>query len=264
MGPSKPTTVRMGAVLALLLVAVLLVWALRGTALRQRPSARRASEQGSGGRVTDSTADVAEITPGEQRFLLGLARDSLDQVVRHGRLPPVPSAGVPDWMRKPSGCFVTLEKAGQLRGCIGHIQPQEPLVEAVIHNARSAALRDPRFARVTVEELDQIEVEVSVLTVPRPLSFDSPDDLVAKLRPHEDGVVLSVGARHATFLPQVWEKLPEKEVFLQHLSNKAGLGPTGWTSPQAQVSTYQVRAFKESDHPEHRSSPNQPPPTREQ
>jgi AMMECR1 domain-containing protein len=76
-------------------------------------------------------------------------------------------------------------------------------------------------------------------------------------------VVLSVGSRRATFLPQVWEKLPEKAVFLQHLSNKAGLGPTGWTNPEAQVSIYRVRAFKETDHPQPKSSPSQAPPTRE-
>ena len=150
-------------------------------------------------------------------------------------------------LRRQSGCFVTLEIDDRLRGCIGHIIPREPLYEAVVHNARNAATRDMRFSPVTPEELDRIEVEVSVLTVPEPLAFDSPEQLLSSLEPHRDGLVLSVGLRRATFLPQVWEKLPDKRTFLQHLSTKAGLGPDGWRSPEATVSVYHVEAFTESE-----------------
>jgi len=149
---------------------------------------------------------------------------------------------------EPKGCFVTLKKNGQLRGCIGHILPQEPLYRAVMDNARSAATRDTRFPRpVQPEELEEIEIEVSVLTVPQRLEFDTPDDLLNKLRPRVDGVVLRIGRRQSTYLPQVWEDLPEKETFLGHLSAKAGLPPGAWQTPETAVWTYQAEAFKESE-----------------
>jgi AmmeMemoRadiSam system protein A len=185
-------------------------------------------------------------TPEDRRALLGLARRSLEMVVREGRTPAVP-AGIPAHLNEQKGCFVTLTKGGQLRGCIGHIFPEEPLIEAVIHNARSAATRDSRFSPVTADELPGIEVEVSVLSVPRPIDFSSPEDLLSQLRPHHDGVVLSVGSRRATFLPQVWEQLPTGEAFLDHLAAKAGLTPAAWRQPGTRIMTYHVEAFHESD-----------------
>ena len=187
------------------------------------------------------------LTRPEQRALLGLARRTLEEVVRHGRLPEVDAAEFSARLQQRSGCFVTLEIAGQLRGCIGHIIPREPLFEAVRENARNAALRDTRFSPVTVEELSRIEVEVSVLTVPQPLDYDSPSDLLKQLRPHRDGVVLTNGLHRATFLPQVWEKLPQPVGFLEQLSRKAGLPADGWRESGTSVSTYEVEAFTESD-----------------
>lgn len=147
-----------------------------------------------------------------------------------------------------SGCFVTLTKNGQLRGCVGHIVPQEPLYMAVIDNARSAALRDVRFRPVRKEELKDIEVEVSVLTPPEPLAFRDPEDLLAKLQPHKDGVVLDIHGASATFLPQVWEQIPDKTDFLRRLSMKAGCEPDAWRSPGVKVQIYHVQAFKESEN----------------
>jgi AmmeMemoRadiSam system protein A len=197
--------------------------------------------------VTEQAQSQPTVSPEDRQQLIRLARQTIEEVVRLGRQPEVDPSGLSSRLREKTGCFVTLEIAGQLRGCIGHIVPREPLYQAVIDNARSAATRDMRFSPVTVEERPRIEVEVSVLTVPVPLAFESPEDLLQKLRPHHDGVVLSVGARRATFLPQVWEKLSAKEVFLQHLSTKAGLGPDGWRSPEAKVDIYHVEAFKESE-----------------
>ena len=116
-------------------------------------------------------------------------------------------------------------------------------------NARNAAVEDPRFRDdpILPDELPEIEIEISVLTVPEPLDFDSPDDLLNKLRPDVDGVVLRMGRRQSTFLPQVWEELPDKELFLAHLSAKAGLPASGWRSQGTAVLTYQVEAFKESE-----------------
>ena len=153
---------------------------------------------------------------------------------------------VPEKLKEKRACFVTLTIEGDLRGCIGHILPQEALYKAVIDNARSAALHDPRFRPVGPSELARIHVEISVLTVPAPLKFRSPEELLAKLRPHVDGVVLQVGRGQATYLPQVWEQLPEKESFMSHLAEKAGLAADAWRSPAATVLVYQVEAFEEA------------------
>lgn len=183
----------------------------------------------------------------DKEFLLRLARQTIEKVVRTGGMPEISPAGLSSNLTEPKGCFVTLKKNGELRGCIGHIRPQEPLYRAVMDNARSAALEDPRFRPVQPEELASIEIEISVLTVPQMLPFSSPEDLLRKLRPHVDGVVLTIGRRQATFLPQVWEQLPDKETFLAHLTAKAGLPPAAWRDPLTQVLTYQVEAFRESE-----------------
>lgn len=188
--------------------------------------------------------------------LLALARQALVAAVRSGQLPEVDLTKYPARLVSPRACFVTLTEKGQLRGCIGHIFPREPLVKAVVHNAAAAALRDPRFKPVTPEELDAIRIELSILTLPQPLRHQSPEDLLAKLRPGIDGVVLRVGNRQATYLPQVWEQLPDKEAFLSHLAEKADLAPADWKNPQAVVLTYQVQKFEEPE-PEPKPKPKQ-------
>ena len=186
--------------------------------------------------------ETRAITDHEGRVLLDLAAGALREAAA-GKRPSVDDARLPDALRQKRACFVTLTKGGELRGCIGSIFPQEPLCRAVIAKARSAATEDPRFPPVAPGEVDEIDVEVSVLTVPRRLEYDSPDDLPGKLRPHIDGVVLRVGTKQATYLPQVWEKLPQAEAFLRQLAQKAGLPPDGWKDPEAVVLTYQVQAF---------------------
>jgi AmmeMemoRadiSam system protein A len=114
-------------------------------------------------------------------------------------------------------------------------------------NAVSAAMRDTRFLPVRPEELPQIEVEISVLTTPAPLAFSSPEDLLAKLHPHQDGVVLQVEGRGATYLPQVWEQIPDKVQFLNSLAQKAGCAPDAWRKPGTQVHIYHVESFSESE-----------------
>jgi len=249
MDATKPSSsIRTGATVLLLIVLILIViWFIRGGTNRPRSGTLAGAEPDPGGVVKDNSAHEAGVSPEDKRYLLELARRTLEEVVRHGREPDVEVADVSQRLRQPSGAFVTLEKHGQLRGCIGHIQPREPLYRAVIDNAHNAALRDTRFSPVTADELSSIEVEVSVLTVPQRLEFSSPEDLLEKLTPHQDGVVLTVGFRRSTFLPQVWEKLPDKTQFLQHLSTKAGLPPSGWRDPQAVVTTYRVIAFEESE-----------------
>jgi len=183
----------------------------------------------------------------ERRFLLELARKTVREVVATGRLPAVDPAPLASKFTTKKGCFVTLTERGALRGCIGHIVAQEPLVQAVVDNARNAALRDPRFSPVTAEEVAQLEIEISVLTEPLPLFFNSPKDLLQKLQPGKDGVVLQIGGRSATYLPQVWEQLPDKVEFLNSLAEKAGCAASDWRGSGVTVSIYHVESFKESD-----------------
>ena len=183
----------------------------------------------------------------ERRAMLELARRTLTEVVASNRVPAVDVAAFPASLREKKGCFVTLTEGGQLRGCIGHILPQAPLCRAVAENAFNAAMRDTRFTPVKPDELDRIDIEISVLTVPQPLEFKSPEELLARLVPYRDGVVLQLGGSGATYLPQVWEQIPDKEAFLSHLSEKAGCPPEQWRGPGTKVSTYRVEAFKEKE-----------------
>lgn len=199
-------------------------------------------------------AAIAFFGPEEQRFnrderkqLIGLARQTLTEVVTTGKFPKVDETKFPKKFLENSGCFVTLTKGGQLRGCIGHIIAQEPLYKAIMDNAKSAALNDHRFPQVTAGELKEIEIEVSVLTAPQPLAFTSPDDLLAKLQPHKDGVVLQLQGRGSTYLPQVWSQLPDKVMFLNTLAEKAGCAADAWRQPGTQVFIYHVEAFHESE-----------------
>jgi AmmeMemoRadiSam system protein B/AmmeMemoRadiSam system protein A len=185
--------------------------------------------------------------PTERTQLLELARRALKEAVAPGRSPVADTNNWPAKFRESRGCFVTLTEAGALRGCIGHIFPQESLYRAIQDNARSAALEDPRFRPVQPGELNQLEIEISVLTEPKPLPFTSPEDLLAKLQPGKDGVVLKLDGRGATYLPQVWEQLPDKVEFLNHLSEKGGGAPGDWRKPGTSVLIYHVEAFKESE-----------------
>jgi AmmeMemoRadiSam system protein A len=185
------------------------------------------------------------LTAAERKFLLDLARKTLVSVTAGGSLPEVAAKDVHPKLTEKKACFVTLTKDGALRGCIGHLMAIEPLRQAVAENARNAALRDPRFPPVEPGELDHIKIEISVLTDPQPLSFSSPDDLLSKLHPNEDGVLLHIGPSTATFLPQVWAQLPDKVKFLEQLSQKAGCERSAWRGKDVSVSIYHVECFEE-------------------
>ncbi|MGD0016136.1 MAG: AmmeMemoRadiSam system protein B [Verrucomicrobiia bacterium] len=199
-------------------------------------------------------AAIAFYTPRQQSFttperklLLDLARRTLREVVTNGKQPDVANDAFPAKFTEKKGCFVTLTERGELRGCIGHIVPQEALYKAIMDTAQSAALYDYRFSPVQPGELGKIEIEISVLTVPEPLTFSSPDDLLNKLQPNRDGVLLQIGRRSATYLPQVWEQIPDKVHFMDSLAKKAGCAPDAWRSPDTKVQIYHVEAFKESE-----------------
>jgi len=143
------------------------------------------------------------------------------------------------------GTFITLKKGGNLRGCIGNLTASDTLIKGVKQNALNAAFHDPRFPELTAEEMEEVEIEVSILNEPRPLEYSDGDDLISKLRVDVDGVILRKGYHSATFLPQVWEQLPQPEDFLSHLCMKAGLSADAWKNEKLEVSTYQVQYFEE-------------------
>ncbi|MBU0988264.1 MAG: AmmeMemoRadiSam system protein A [Proteobacteria bacterium] len=145
------------------------------------------------------------------------------------------------------GTFVTLTINGQLRGCIGSLAATESLLEGVRHNAINAAFHDPRFPELSAAELAKTDIEVSILTEPQPLAYKDKSDLLAKLRPGVDGVILRQGSASATFLPQVWEQLPQPEKFLSHLCLKAGLPSDTWQKGRLEILTYQVQYFEEEN-----------------
>ena len=180
----------------------------------------------------------------ERRYLLDLARESVRCAAEDRDLPPIDEHAVPEGLRRDGASFVTLNKDGQLRGCIGTLEAWRPLVFDVQQNAVGAALRDPRFPPVRPEELDDLTVEISVLSLPEPVDYDDAADLLDKLRPGVDGVVIDDGWHRATFLPQVWEKLPDKPQFLQRLCLKAGLPPDAYAGGELDVWTYQVEKLK--------------------
>lgn len=250
-----------GPILALMHVARMKGWKAKSldyrnsgdTAARDRSSVVGYSAIGffaSGKPEEPAMKPSHDFTPEEQDLLLDLARKTIEEAVRRGEFPEVDPASLPKKFSEPGACFVTLTRKGRLRGCIGHIFARMPLYKAVLDNAMSAALRDTRFNSVEKHEIDGIEIEVSVLTRPVPLEFTSPEDLLRKLRPNVDGVVLQVGENRSTYLPQVWEKIPTRKEFLDSLARKAGLAPEAWKSPDVKILVYQVKAFKESEREE--------------
>ncbi len=185
------------------------------------------------------------LTIAEQQVLLRLAREAMEHGVKGERLPPLDQASLTPSLREEGSSFVTLTERGQLRGCIGSLEPYQSLVEDVREHAVAAALQDPRFPPVEPAELNGIQIEVSRLTRPVPLEYKDADDLLAKLCPHTDGVILRDGFHRATFLPQVWDKIPDREEFLANLCYKMGAKPDLWRRKHLEVLTYKVEEFHE-------------------
>ena len=199
--------------------------------------------------MTDSNCPVTQFSTQKGQILVRLARRTLNKKL--GR-PMDRSQGnaldkalaEPDF-ETMCGTFVTLTMEGRLRGCIGSLEPDEAIREGVRANALNAAFHDPRFPPVTRRELDKIDIEISILTRPRELAYTDGKDLAAKLRCGIDGVIIRKGPSRATFLPQVWDQLPQPEDFLSHLCRKAGLAADAWQATGLTVETYQVQYFHE-------------------
>jgi len=188
---------------------------------------------------------VNQLTPEERQILLKLARQALEAGVRGQILSVLDPGSLSERLCQQGASFVTLTRRGELRGCVGALEAYQSLAEDVREHAVAAALQDYRFPPVQPQELPEIKIEISCLTAPQDLDYAQPGDLPRILRPHVDGVTLFDGRRRATFLPQVWEKLPDPDDFLSHLCQKMGASPDLWCLRKLSVQTYQVEEFSE-------------------
>jgi AmmeMemoRadiSam system protein A len=174
------------------------------------------------------------------RTLLLIARGAIESNLfnKSGETPDTP------WLKQSGATFVTLMKNGELRGCIGSLEPARALGEDVAENALGAAFRDPRFPAMSAAEWPQCRVEVSLLSTPKPLRFADEADLLAQIHAGEDGLILEADGKRGTFLPQVWEGISDKPIFLKELVRKAGLPPDTRLT-RCKVSRYRVVKWKE-------------------
>lgn len=174
----------------------------------------------------DATLDASA-----RRTLLGIARGSIESGLRgDGPLRVEATCHAPE-LREPGASFVTLQRQGDLRGCVGTIEAHRPLAEDVAWNAHAAAFHDPRFQPIEAEALGDLEIHISVLSALERIPVTSRADLLAALRPERDGLVLRQAGRRATFLPAVWASLPQPDEFVRQLERKAAFPEAAWSQP---------------------------------
>lgn len=194
----------------------------------------------------NSTDINKPLGPTQRAALLTIARRSIEHGLQFGRpLVVIPSELHRD-LKAIRASFVTLQLHHQLRGCIGHLEAVQPLGVDVAENAFAAAFRDPRFAPLSAAEFDDVDIHLSILTIPEAMTFSDEADLVRQIVPGEDGLILQDGPNRGTFLPSVWESLPDKESFLMHLKQKAGLAANHW-SDRVEVYRYHTESFGEHE-----------------
>jgi len=187
----------------------------------------------------------SQLSAGARKYLLKLARTSLEHIFKTGKHFLVRKGEVPKVLSLKGASFVTLTKNGELRGCIGRLEAARALYLDVIENTYAAAFDDYRFPQLLESELPQIKIEISVLTKPQPLPYKTAADLPGLLIKYRPGVILQSGFNSATFLPQVWEQLPDACEFLHELCLKAGLQGEAWREGELLIFTYQVENFQE-------------------
>lgn len=190
---------------------------------------------------TDHTLSVADRTT-----LLDVARASIQHGLRHRRALAVNPNDYPETLRPLRATFVTLETGGQLRGCIGALVAYQPLIQDVAAHAYAAAFEDPRFPELRPDEFPNLEIFISALSPPELMRFSSEEDLLKQVQPGVDGLILQFHQYRATFLPAVWENLPDPYVFLAQLKHKAGL-PLDFWSPELRVERYTTEYFGAGD-----------------
>jgi uncharacterized protein len=189
--------------------------------------------------------ESSSLTAEEHTILLNTARQALDDLLCGRTIEKLALRDLPHRLRQPGATFVTLTIRGQLRGCVGALEPYRPLAEDVRQHAIAAATQDFRFHPVRVHELAEIKIEISLLSHLRKLDYPCPEDLIASLRPCVDGVLVQDGYRRATFLPQVWRKISTPSEFLSSLCQKMGASPDLWRQKKLAVSIYQVEEIHE-------------------
>jgi AmmeMemoRadiSam system protein A len=184
----------------------------------------------------------------EGRCLVMIARRAITSRLKNESIDDIQAPGKAGVRLEAlcAGTFVTLTISGELRGCIGSFREDIPLPQSVKNNAINAAFNDPRFSPLTLKELERVCIEVSVLSPAKPLIYENTQDLLVKLRPGRDGVILHKGSARATFLPQVWSQLPRPEEFLGHLCLKAGLPADSWKREILSIDTYRVQSYEET------------------
>jgi uncharacterized protein len=187
-----------------------------------------------------------ELGAGERQELLQLARAAIRHGLEHGGRMTVDPQEYDEQLQRNGACFVTLTEQGDLRGCIGSLQAYRSLVTDVAEHAHAAAFNDPRFPPLSAEEFEKIDISISVLGEPEEMQVVDEEDLCRQLEPGVDGVILECGSLRGTFLPSVWESLPDCREFVRHLKIKAGLPPDFW-SDDVRLSRYSTYAFAESE-----------------
>lgn len=180
-----------------------------------------------------------ELSEHEKNTLLDIARESIAYGLKQGKPLPLNLSDYSTLLQQPAATFVTLQRFHQLRGCIGTLQAHQPLIQDVAEHAFAAAFRDGRFPPVAASEVPDLDIHISILTPATPMSFMSEDDLIGQLQPGSDGLILEEGFHKGTFLPSVWDSLPEARDFLQHLKLKAGLPKSYWSNT-VRVSRYRT------------------------
>jgi len=178
----------------------------------------------------------------DKQILLDVAKNSIQHGFKHQRPLPVDLNEYSPPLTEPGASFVTLNLNHQLRGCIGTLEAFQPLIADVSKHAYAAAFNDPRFSPLTEDEFKDLEIHISVLTKSTAIEFTDEEDLLRKVQPGVDGLILQEGLHRATFLPSVWEQLPAPVDFLNHLKMKAGLSEHYW-SKDIDVSRYQTISF---------------------
>ena len=191
-------------------------------------------------------SSIETLSKPDRATLLDVARASIRHGLDHGQALSVHLEDYPETLRVPRATFVTLDIGGQLRGCIGALAAYQPLVQDVAAHAYAAAFEDPRFPELRADELPKLDLHISVLSPPEPLRFGSEAELLAQLRPGVDGLILQFRHYRSTFLPSVWEQLPDPYIFLAQLKQKAGL-PLDFWSPELQAERYTADYFGAAD-----------------
>jgi AmmeMemoRadiSam system protein A len=186
-----------------------------------------------------------ELNQTEREILLRAARNAIEKAVLGIFDLDVNKERIPESLNEHGATFVTLTKNGLLRGCIGALNPTKPLIDDVCEHAVAAAMDDFRFPPLGPDEVDQIRIEISRISPPLEINFANIDELLSEIQPGVDGIIIRDGNARATFLPQVWTKIPDKEKFLSYLCKKMGAPADLWKKKKIEVLKYQVEEFSE-------------------